>query len=146
MEQDFKMNVLGRVMEQYRHPVGYFESGAYRSFSRTKAFIWDWGVRWLRARQGKSAAATNIPGYTDAAFLEEVARIYLEVQGAQAVMQADLARDVSGSFGGSSSCLSESWVWSCQVTMAKLAQLERVHGHCMTNMCFRAVILCCVVQ
>jgi hypothetical protein len=99
MEQDFKLNVYGRVMEQYKHPVSYLESGAFPSFTRTKKYIRDRFGLWLHNYQADKTAKANILGFTEAALCEEVARMYLEVQGAQAVMQADLARDVSDGRG-----------------------------------------------
>lgn len=51
----------------------------------------------MRDFGGRSTARTNIPGFDKELLRAEVADIYLQINKAQAVMQPDLARDVSES-------------------------------------------------
>jgi len=63
--------------------------------SATKEFITNkWHSR-MKNWGGNSAAKVNIPGFDKELLRSEVADIYLQVNKAQAVMQPDLARDVS---------------------------------------------------
>lgn len=96
-EMDFKNTTLGFIFDQYTHPVSFWESGAYKDFSKTWAHIKKGIATWFNVRQAQSALKTNIPGGTGdrTALAEELAEIYLRVHKAQAQMQPDLARDVS---------------------------------------------------
>lgn len=75
----------------------YWSSGAYKSVSATWTFIKNKWQSYMRDFGGRSTARTNIPGFDKELLRAEVANIYLQINKAQAVMQPDLARDVSES-------------------------------------------------